>query len=195
MKCRCFFPYRCCVVPWRSVHPQTDHATFWPKLSVHPTNRLLWHLTTETFIHLYDPSTYFLSTPPSRWTVCYLRHNVHPPQNALWHYVHPFLKQNLDGLSQHFGTHLWRPASCLATCGHFVTGFFPTRLRCPAGFSAKCGCFVALFLDICDVLPPAQQTVDVLSQDLWKKQEISWDSPFKDPLSPVKVSKNWQIFR
>jgi hypothetical protein len=36
-------------------------------------------------------------------------------------------------------------------------------LRCPAGFSSKCGYFVAWFLDICDVLPPAQQTVDVLS--------------------------------
>ncbi len=27
-----------------------------------------------------------------------------------------------------------------------------------------------------------------------KKQEISWDSPFKDPLSHVKVSRNWRIF-
>ncbi len=112
-------------VPWRSVHPQTDHATFRPKLSIHPTNRLLWQFTTVTFIHLYDPSMYFSSTPPSRWTVCHLWHNVHPPQNALWHHVHLFLKQNLDGLSQHFGTHLWPPASCLATCGCFVTGLFP----------------------------------------------------------------------
>ncbi len=119
-------------VTWRSVHPQTDHATFRPKLSVHPTNHLLWQFTTVTIVHLYDPSMYFLSTPPSRWTVCHLWHNVHPPQNALWHHVHPFLKQNLDGLSQHFGTHLWPPA----------------------GFSAKCGHFFALFLDICDV-PPA----------------------------------------
>ncbi len=118
----------------------------------------------------------------------------HLSQNALWHHVHPFLKQNLDGLSQHFGTHSWRPASCLATCGRFVTGFFPIRLRCPAGFSAKCGRFVAIFLDICDVLPPSQQTVNVLSKDLWKKQEISWDSPFKDPLAHMKVSRNWQHF-
>jgi hypothetical protein len=124
-------------VPWRSVHPQTDHATFRPKLSIHPTNRLLWKFTTVTFVHLYDPSTYFSSTPASRWTVCHLWQNAHPPQNALWHHVHPFLKQNLDGTSQHFWTHMWRPASCLATCGRFVTGFFPTRLRCPAGFSAK----------------------------------------------------------
>ncbi len=138
--------------------------TFWPKLSVHP--RLLWQFTTVTFVHLYDPSRYFSSTPASRWTVCHLWHNVHPPQNALWHHVHPFLKQNLDSLSQNFWTHLWGPASCLATCGRFDTGFFPTRLRCPAGFPAKCGHFVTWFLDTCDLLPPAQQTVDVLSQDL-----------------------------
>jgi hypothetical protein len=112
-------------VPWRSVHPQTDHVTFRPKLSVHPTNRLLWQFTTVTNVHLYDPSTYFSSTLPSRWTVCHLWHNIHPSQNALWHHVHPFLKQNLDGLSQHFGTHLWPPAGCLATCGRFVTGLFP----------------------------------------------------------------------
>ncbi len=141
------------MVPWRSVHPQTDHATFWPKLSIHPTNRLLWQFTIVTIVHLYDPSTYFSSTKPSRWTVCHLWHNVHPPQNALWHHVHPFLKQNLDSLSQHFRTHLWRPAGCLATWDVLSQNFSPTRLRCPAGFSAKCGRFVALFLDICDVPP------------------------------------------
>ncbi len=200
------------------MRPRTNHhTTFRPKLSVHPTNHLLWQFTTVTFIHLYDLSTYFLSTPPSGWTVCHLWHNVHPPQNALWHNVRSFLKQNLDGLSQHFWTHLWRPASCLATCGHFVTGFFPTRSRqCPAGFSAKCGHFVALFwtfvmschllsklltfchricpntfamssrlfsemwtfvtqlfLPICDdALLPAQQTADVLSQDLSTKVNV-----------------------
>jgi hypothetical protein len=163
-------------LPWRSVNPQTDHATFRPKLSVHPTNRLLWQFTTVTFVHLYDPSTYFLSTPPSRWTVCHLWHNIHPPQDALWHHVHPFLKQNLDGLSQHFATHLWRPASCLATCRRFVTGFFPTRLRCPAGFSAKCWRFVALFLDICDVLPTCSSNCGRFVTGSMKKSKKSHET-------------------
>ncbi len=70
----------------------------------------------------------------------------------------------------------------------FCHRIFSTRLPWPAGISAKCGHFVTRFLDICDVLPPAQQTIDMLSQDLWKntdcavrrkKAEISWDSPFK----------------
>jgi hypothetical protein len=243
-------------VPWRSVHPQTNHVTFRPKLSVHPTNRLLWQFTIVTIVHLYDPSTYFSSTPPSRWTVFHLWHNVHPPHNALWHHLHPFLKQNLDGLSQHFRTHLWHPAGCLATCGRFVTGLFPNmfamssrlfsevwmfwrlifgHLWCPAHLLSKLWTFCHRILEKSkkshetvplrircntwkwaetgefsgnmDLLsrldemsqqswtkntpyfwtsvmsrPPAQQTLAILSQDLQKKQEISWDSPFKDPL-------------
>jgi hypothetical protein len=31
--------------------------------------------------------------------------------------------------------------------------------------------FVTRFSDICDVLPPAQQTVDVLSHHLWKNTD------------------------
>ncbi len=131
------------MVPWWSIHSQTDHATIRTTLTLHPENRLLWQFTTVTFFHLYNPST-----QASRWTVCHMWHNVHPPRNALWPFVHPFLKWNLGGLPQNFWTHLWWSAGFLATCGHFVTEFFKTRLRCPAGFTAKRGGFVAWFLDI-----------------------------------------------
>ncbi len=104
------------VVPWWSVHPQTDHATIRPTLSLYPENRLLWQFTTVIFFHLYNPSRYFSCTPASRRMVCHMWHNVHPPINALWPYVHPFLKLNLDGLSHNFWTHLWCSAGCLAQC-------------------------------------------------------------------------------
>ncbi len=129
-------------VPWRSVHPQTDHATFRPKLSVHPTNRLLWQFTTVTFVHLYDPSTYFLSTPASRWTVCHLWHNVHPPQNALWHHVHPILKQIWTVCHNIFGS----ICDILpAVCQHVgvLSPDFPQH--------------------VCNVQPAFQRSVDVLS--------------------------------
>ncbi len=55
----------------------------------------------------------------------------------------------------------------------FCHRIFPTHLQCSAGFSAKCRCFVAWFLDICDVLPPAQQNVDGLSQDFFNTFAMS----------------------
>jgi hypothetical protein len=67
------------MVSWRSVHPQTNHATIQPTLSVHPMNRLLWQFALLTFWHLYDPSRSFLSTPALRWTVCHMWHDIHPP--------------------------------------------------------------------------------------------------------------------
>ncbi len=99
-----------------------------------------------TFLHLYDPSRYFSSTPASRWTVCHIWHDVHPPQNALWHHDHPFLKWNLDGLSHDFWIHWWCPAGCSAKCGHFVIGFF---------------------WHVGNVHPAFQQIVDILSHDFW----------------------------
>ncbi len=62
------------MVHWRSVHPQTDHATFRPTLSIHLTSRLLWHFTNMTFRLKVDGLS------------------VHP---KLWH----FDLVNLDGLS------------------------------------------------------------------------------------------------
>ncbi len=168
-------------MPWRSVHPQAYHVTIRPKLSVHPTNRLLWQFTTVTFFHLYDPST-----PASRWMVGHMWHNVHPPQNALWHNVHPFLKRNLDSFSHDFWTHLWCFAGCLAKYGRFVTGFFNKFVMSksafqrnvdilshdfwtfvmPATCAAKCGCFVTgFFWAHLWVQPAFQQNVDVLSHD------------------------------
>ncbi len=50
-------------VPRRSVHRQTDHTTFRPKRSIHPTNRLLWQFTTVTFRLKVDG----LSVHPKLW--------------------------------------------------------------------------------------------------------------------------------
>ncbi len=53
----------------------------------------------------------------------------------------------------------------------FCHRIFSTHLPCPAGFSAKCVHLLHLFLLICDVQWPAQQTADVLSQHLWKNTD------------------------
>ncbi len=139
------------------------------------------------------------------WTIC---HNIFGPicdvLPAVWRHVdvlsqdfsqhvcdvQPAFQQSVDVLLHYFWTFVM---SChlLSKLWMFCHRIFSTRLPCPAGFSAKCGHLSHLFLHICDVLWPAQQTADVLSQDLWKntdeavsrkKQEISWDSPFKWPL-------------
>jgi hypothetical protein len=88
--------------------PSTDKPTtrqFNP--SVHPMNCLLWQFAPVTFLHLYNPSRYFSFTPASRWRVCHMWHDVHPPQNALRHNVHLFLKWNVDVLPLDFLTRLW----------------------------------------------------------------------------------------
>jgi hypothetical protein len=98
--CRSYIHVYCrkgILVPWRSVHPRIDHAIFRPKLSVHPTNRLLWHSTTVTF----------------RLKVEGL--SIHP---KLWHSD----LVNLDGLSQ-----CDKPSHCnilSQSLWHFVRLFF-----------------------------------------------------------------------
>ncbi len=155
-------------VPWRSVHPQTTMRQFDPhypstQQTVCCDKLPLWHSDT----YMNRPGIFCPPPPPgSGWSVCNWWHDIHPPQNALWHHLHPFLKRNLDGLSHDSWTHLWCPAGCLAKCGCFVTGFFSTRLRCPAGFSGKCGCRM-ISGPICDVMLPAQRNVDVMSQDFF----------------------------
>jgi hypothetical protein len=86
---------------------------------------------------------------------------VHHPQNALWHHVQPFLKQNLDGLSHYFWTHLWCPAGSSVKCGHFVAGFF--RHVCDVGqLFNKMWMFCRMISDhICEVHAAVQQNVDV----------------------------------
>ncbi len=92
-------------VHWRSVHPQTVHATFRPTLSVHPTNCLLWHFTTVTFRLKVDGLS------------------VHP---KLWHSD----LINLDGLSQcdkpsHCNT-VFCPKVCDILSAHFSSNFAVT---------------------------------------------------------------------
>ena len=177
------------------MRPRTNHhTTFRPKLSVHPTNRLLWQFTTVTFLHLYDPSTYFSSTHlqggrfvtcditstlpkmlcdimstlswSKIWTVC---HNILGPICD----VLPAVWRHVDVLSQDFSQHVCDVQPAFQRSVDVLSPYFWTSVMSR---------------------PPAQQTVDVLSQDLRKNQEISWDSPFKDPLSHMKVSRNWRIF-
>ncbi len=137
-------------VPWRSVHPQTDHATIRPTRSVHAMNRLMWQFTTVTFFHLYDPSRYFSSTPASRWMVCHMWYNVHPPRNALWHLC---------------------PAFPEAKSGWFVTKFLDPFVMSPpppAGCLATCGCFATgFFKHVCNDQLAFQRNVDFLSHDFW----------------------------
>jgi hypothetical protein len=147
------------LVPWRSVHPRTDHATFRPTLSVHPTNRLLWHSYTcmirpgifrppplrggrfvtcdmmSTLLHMLCDIMSTLSWSKI-WTVC---HKMFGPICD----VLPAVWRHVDVLSQDFS--------------HPV----------------ECERFVAWFLDICDVLPPAHQTVDVLSRDFFNMFAMS----------------------
>jgi hypothetical protein len=80
------------LVPWRYVHPQTDHVTFRPARYVHWTFRPLWQFTTVTLRHpfiliLWHFVTlffYYCDTltpcycvqvtnvhPPKSWTFCY----------------------------------------------------------------------------------------------------------------------------
>ncbi len=93
-------------VPWRSVHRQTDHATFRPRRSVHPTNRLLWQFTTVTFRLKVDG----LSVHPKMWHSNLvnldglsqsdkLTHCIVLTQ-SLWHFIHVFfIHCHLKGLS------------------------------------------------------------------------------------------------
>ncbi len=58
-------------VPWCYVHPQTDHATFWPTPYVHTTfchcdNLLLWHFGPLTFYHC-DRWTQWQFTTVTLW--------------------------------------------------------------------------------------------------------------------------------
>jgi hypothetical protein len=36
------------------------------------------------FLHLYNPSRYFLSIPGSWWMFCHMRHDVHTLQSVVW---------------------------------------------------------------------------------------------------------------
>jgi hypothetical protein len=54
-------------VHWQCVHPQTDHATFRPTLSVHTTNHMLWEFAPVTFFHIHFPS---LNYTDKRRTFC-----------------------------------------------------------------------------------------------------------------------------
>ncbi len=121
------------VVPRRSIPPQTDHATIRHTLSVHPMNPLLWQFTTVTFFHLYNSSTFFLSTLLKM--LCDIMSTL--SWSKIWTVCHKIFGPICDVL--------------LAKCGCFVTGFLKTRLWCSVGFSVKCRCFVAWFLDICNV--------------------------------------------
>jgi hypothetical protein len=84
-------------VPWRSIHPRTDHATFQPKRSTPPpTNRLLWQFITVTF-HLKVDG---LSVHPKLWhsnlvDLVGLSQFSKPSHcnilsQSLWHFVHSF---------------------------------------------------------------------------------------------------------
>ncbi len=77
----------------------------------------------------------------------------------------PFLKRNFDGLSHDFWTHLRYPAGCSAKCGRFVIWFFDNFAMSSWLFS-KMWTFCRMILPICQVLPPTQQNVNVLSQEL-----------------------------
>ncbi len=123
--------------------------------------------------------------------------------------VLPPAQQTVDVLSQDFfSTRLPCPAGFSAKCGHFVI-HISGHLWCPATCSANCGRFVIEFFQhVCHVQPAFQRNVDIchtffwtfvmschLLSKLWtfchriykkidgpvrrKKQEISWDSPFK----------------
>jgi hypothetical protein len=141
------------LVGWRSVYPQTDHATIWPSLSVHPTNcllccdnLLLWHSDAYTI----RPGVF---RPPWLWggrfvtcdmtstlLNCFVTSCPPFPEANFGRYVtcylDPFVmscrlcsvqsafQRNVDVLSHDFGIHLWCYAGCSAKCGRFDTGHF-----------------------------------------------------------------------
>ncbi len=152
-------------VPWWSIYPQIDYATIWPTQYIHPTNQ------SAVTVHPCDILT------PVRSAQVFFVHPGYgldslshvtwhpPPQNALWHQVHPFQKQNLDGLSHDFWTHLWYPAGCSVKCGHFVTGIFDTFVMFYR-LSSEMWTFRRMISGhICDVLAAVRRDVNVLSQD------------------------------
>jgi hypothetical protein len=79
-------------------------------------------------VHLYDSSTYFSSTLTSRWTICHLWHNIHPPKmlcdimftlswSEIWTVCHkifepicdilPAVWRHVDIMSQDFSKHVF----------------------------------------------------------------------------------------
>jgi hypothetical protein len=162
--------YEYCVSQIRCLDDTSTHKpTMWKFDPHYPSTRksiccdnlLLWHSSTYTIrLHIFHPTRLqgglfvtcdITSTLPKE--LCDIMSTL--SWCEIWTVVTKFLDPFVI------------PSSCLTACGHFLTGFFPTHLLCPAGFSVKCGCFVTWLLDVCDVLPPARQNVDVLSKILW----------------------------
>ncbi len=64
-------------VPWRYVHPQTDHMTFWPTPYVHPTFCPLWQFSTATL----RPCDIFLLWHSDSVTIFYC------DTSSMWHFA------------------------------------------------------------------------------------------------------------
>jgi hypothetical protein len=160
-------------VPWRSVHPQTDHVTFQPKLSVHPTN---WQTVCCDNLLLWHSSTYMIRPrifrPPrlqgGRFVTCDITSTL--PKilcdimstlswSKIWTVCHNILGPICDVLPA-----VWRHVDVLSQ------DFSPTRLHVQPAFQRSVDVLSPYFWTSVMSRPPAQQTVDVLSQDLWKKE-------------------------
>ncbi len=110
---RCFICTRANIslkVPWRSVHPRTDPATFWLTLSVPSSIRCdylsLWHSHTYS-IHpgIFRPPLFrngrFVTSD------MFFPSSIFPVTSR-----QPFNAQNIDFVSHSSWIHLWYPTGC-----------------------------------------------------------------------------------
>ncbi len=112
-------------MPWPSVHTRTDHFTFWPKHSVHPTNRLLWQFSTVTFHPKLDGLSIHLKLWQSNLvnlnglSQCDKPTDCNILSQSLWHFVCAlFIQICCDFSSQHNKRSIFPEYSAIFTHFH-----------------------------------------------------------------------------